>query len=351
MKNHLIKGLIGLTKFFPRPKRSERRFLVVSTTGLGDTIWGVPALRALRQTYPEAYIGVLTTQAGENLLQHCPYIDEFFFMKNPWLLFKLRKKKFSHVFLFHISQRVMIPLAFFTGAPHLIGTKGRNKDLDSILTAALEDKPIHEVDRRLALVAQAGAYVSNPSLELFLDEADISHATDFLIKHQIPAHLPLVGMHPGAQNLFKQWPPELFIRVGNALADHLGCQILVTGKGSEKPLVDHIAKNIRGALALTDEISILHLGALIKKMDLMITNDTGPMHLAAALQTPTVALFGPTDPKLCGPYRTKRAIVLAHPPTCQPCLKKKCLEPFCMLQISPQQVYSAALELFYRGKS
>ena len=117
MKNHLIKGLIGLAKLFPRPKRTERRFLVVSTTGLGDTIWGVPALRALRQTYPEAYIGVLTTQTGENLLQHCPYIDEFFFMKDPWLLFKLRKKKFSHVFLFHISQRAMIPLAFFHRSP------------------------------------------------------------------------------------------------------------------------------------------------------------------------------------------------------------------------------------------
>ena len=349
MKNSLIKGLIRCAKLFPRPQRTEKRFLVVSTTGLGDTIWGVPALRALRQTYPDAYIGVLTTPAGENLLQHCPYIDEFFLMKDPLLLFKLRKKKFSHVFLFHISQRIMIPLAFFTGAPHLIGTKGRNKDLDSILTDALEAKPIHEVDRRLELVAQAGAYVSNPSLELFLEEADHCHATDFLIKHQVPAHLPLVGLHPGAQNLFKQWPPELFIKLGNALADHLGCQIIVTGKGAEKPLVEQIAKGIRGAIALTDELSILHLGALIKKMNLLISNDTGPMHLAAALQTPTVALFGPTDPKLCGPYRNRRAIVLSHPATCQPCLKKKCLEPFCMLQIAPQQVYAAALDLFYKG--
>ena len=93
MKNHLIKGLIGLAKLFPRPKRTERRFLVVSTTGLGDTIWGVPALRALRQTYPEAYIGVLTTQTGENLLQHCPYIDEFFFMKDSLAPLQTEKKE------------------------------------------------------------------------------------------------------------------------------------------------------------------------------------------------------------------------------------------------------------------
>ena len=161
----------------------------------------------------------------------------------------------------------------------------------------------------------------------------------------------MVGLHPGAKDKFKQWPMENFAALGNLLKDHLGCQIIVTGNASEKKLVETIASKIKGAIAVGGELSLRPLASLISRMSLMISNDTGPMHVAFAMQTPTVALFVPTDPELCGPYFATRVKVVAKRLTCSPCLKKKCQEPFCLLQIGVQEVYESALNLFYNQKA
>ena len=98
---------------------------------------------------------------------------------------------------------------------------------------------------------------------------------------------------------------------------------------------------------MAGELTLEVFSALLKRLSLFITNDTGPMHLAFAAETPTVAIFGPTDPTLCGPHRVKHAIALSATPTCAPCLKKNCAEPFCLMQIGPDAVYDAALKLYY----
>jgi ADP-heptose:LPS heptosyltransferase len=162
----------------------------------------------------------------------------------------------------------------------------------------------------------------------------------------IPSHLPLIALHPGAKDRFKQWPPAHFIDLSNRLVRQLGCRIIVTGTPSEKSLVASIASQIEGAAAATD-LPLLATAALIKRMQVMIANDTGPMHLAFALKVPTIGLFTPTDPNLCGPYFVKNALSIAKTPTCTPCLRKKCWEPFCLLQIGVQEVYDATLKLFY----
>ena len=162
---------------------------------------------------------------------------------------------------------------------------------------------------------------------------------------KIPSYLPLIALHPGAKDGFKQWPPSHFIELGNRLTQSLGSSIIVTGAQSEKALVESIASKIEGATAATD-LPLLATAALIKRMDLMIANDTGPMHLAFAMRTPTIGLFAHTDPALCGPYFIDAAQTVSRKPTCSPCLKKKCREPFCLLQIGVQEVYDSALKLF-----
>ena len=114
-------------------------------------------------------------------------------------------------------------------------------------------------------------------------------------------HLPLVALHPGAKDLFKQWPPEHFAQLGKQLARQLGCRIFVTGTESEKECVTAIASQIDGAIVVLD-LPLRKMAALMGHMHLIITNDTGPMHVAFAMKTPTIALFSPTNPALCGPY-------------------------------------------------
>ncbi len=354
-KNKLLKTIVNAL----RPKSlnlgKENHFLVLSTTGLGDTLWGTPAIRALRECFPTSYIGVVTSPIGKALLQHNRRIDEIFVAKDPLfpslfsLYRKLKAKKITHVLSFHTSQRPMLPLASVLGAKEIIGTYGINKGLDFLLTHPLDHAPMHEIQRRLSIVAEVGAHTLDSSMELFLGPEDERAADAFLEELLIPSYLPLIAIHPGAKDGFKQWPPSHFIELGNRLVQNLGCRVIVTGTPAEKALVDSISSRIEGAASAT-HLPLLATAALIKRMDLMIANDTGPMHLAFAQKTPTIGLFTPTDPNLCGPYFVESALAIAKKPTCTPCLRKSCREPFCLLQIGVQEVYNASLKLFYETK-
>jgi ADP-heptose:LPS heptosyltransferase len=354
MKNIFIKLIIAVAKCLQKEKASSARrsFLIVSTTGLGDTLWGTPALRALRNTYPTSTISVLTSPIGQEVFENNPHINWLFVWgKKPmWRLFiAMRPLRFDTILIFHTSQRAVLPFCYFLGASEIVGTEKMNKGLDEILTTAVPQAHIHEIERRLKVVAKVGARPSDFSMELYLHEESEKEASAFLNQNPAPSYIPLIGLHPGAKDGFKQWPPEHFIEVGNRLVDHLGCQIIVTGNASEKQLVEEIASKIKGAIPAT-ELTLKGLAALMKKMAVVITNDTGPMHVAFAVKTSTVAIFCATDPKLCGPYSLRSKVQVIHKPvTCSPCLRKRCREPFCLLQIPPQDVYDATLTLYYHA--
>lgn len=347
MKNRLIRWFLALAERFRKPSKADS-FLIVSTTGLGDTLWGAPAIRALREAYPDAYIGLLTSPIGQQLFKHCPHLSEIFTFRKPsffslfFLYRSLKKKQIGTAFVFHTSQRPILPLCYLIGASRIVGTEKMNKDLDFILTEKLPKKPIHEIARRLEIV---GVPADKPFLELFLSDQDREEAETFLNQHEIPPYIPIVGIHPGAKDKFKQWPPDQFIKLGNRLVDALGCQVFVSGSEEERALVEEIASQVRGAIPLAGELSLLPFAALLQKVCVFITNDTGPMHIAYAMNAPTVALFCPTDPKLCGPFFATRVKVIAKQLTCSPCLRKRCRSPFCLLQIGIDEVYEAAIEL------
>lgn len=356
-KNWLIKALLWICN--PEATRtkhasSPRRFLIVSTTGLGDTVWGTPAIRALRQSFPESYIAVLTSEIGREVLEHNKHIDELFVLSSSPFFSLLRfypllkKRKLDAILIFHISQRIILPFCALLEVAQIVGTEGINHyDLDFLLTHPLKKTYQHEIARRLTIVQQVGAHANDYSLEIPLRKEEEAAALRFLAGHGIPEHIPLIGLHPGAKNSFKQWPAECFIEVGRRLTQHTGCQIIVSGDQSEAQLVFNIASKIPGAIPIAGELNLSTFTALLKKMSLFITNDTGPMHLSFAAKIPVVALFGPTNPDLCGPFHVPHVEVISVKKSCIPCLQKKCAEPFCLLQIGPDRVYDAALRLFY----
>ncbi len=353
LKNFFLKTSVKLHRLISASKRTERfeRFLIVSTTGLGDTLWGTPAIRALRGRFPESYIGILTSPLGEGVLKNNPYLDEIFTIEDPVLpklfpLYRILKTRvIDTAILFHVSQRPLLPFCHWIGAKEIIGTQGLCKGLDDLLTKATPSRHQHEIERRLDLIAETGAPAQGLTMEIFFQKKEERKVEQFLQKHDVPSYLPLVGLHPGAKDLFKQWFPEGFIRIGKRLAEEKGCQILVTGSGAEKDLVLQIANAIPRAIPIYGQLNIHQLAALQKRMQLLITNDTGPMHLAAAVGTPLLALFGPTDPTLCGPISGSNTEIISIPPSCSPCLKKQCRDPFCLLQINPNEVYRKALSL------
>ena len=344
MKNYLIEKLIAISSR-RKSKGNPDHFLIVSTTALGDTLWATPALRALRYTYPKAYIAVLTSSLGHEVLKDNPHVNELFVVGDPPLrsLFKLypilKERAFGSIILFHTSQRPILPFCALLKPQRLIGSVGINKGLDALLTHPIQQKVQHEIARRLELVAQVGAVAHGQEMEI------ATKASNFLNRHGLESSDCLIGMHPGAKDLFKQWEPGHFIAAGKKFVEERGAKIIVSGSRSEQQLVEEIVSKVPGAVPMIGELDLASFAGLIGKMSLFITNDTGPMHLAFAVKTPTVALFGPTDAKLCGPYFVKNATVIQKAPTCTPCLRKRCREPFCLLQIGPNEVYQAGLGL------
>ncbi len=328
MKNTLLSLLV---KLGPQKKnKGTDRILVVSTTGLGDSLWGSPAIRALRQKHPTAYIALLTSPIGKAVFQNNPHLNEVFLL-SPRRLKTLKKQRFETAYIFHTSQRIALPLVALAGPSKIVGTVGINKGMDHLLTHPQNPDYIHEIERRLRLVGEEGAPAE---MELFLTEREKNAALKYLPDGEF-----VVGMHPGAKDKFKQWSPKHFVTLGRRLAKEKGAKIVVTGDKNEAPLAKQIATNIPGATSVAGKLPVRVTAALIEKFDLFITNDTGPMHIALTMKTPTYALFSPTDPKRCGPYKVPHGHVIQKPPTCTPCIRKRCQEPFCMEQISPDEVY------------
>ncbi len=338
LKNRLLFFLAKLTKKHTNAPKDH--FLLVSTTGLGDSIWATPAIRALRAHYPKGYIAILTSQTGKEIFETNPHLDEIFLIEHLWkVLFQLRKRTIHTVIIFHTSQRIILPFCRYIKAHRVIGSPGMYKGLDHLLDHILPDTQSHEIIRRLHLVHAVGAIPpEKPQLEIHITKKDSAPISHYPLENAL-------CIHPGAQNKFKCWPLESFALVAKKMQANLRCSILLVGSPMEKNQLLTL-KNLIGSGDCITDCSIRSYAALLKKVRLFLTNDTGPMHLAAAVHTQTIALFGPTNPLRCGPLHAPHVHVLATQPTCTPCLRKKCNEPFCLMQISPDTVYTLASTLW-----
>ncbi len=350
VKNSILSFFLFLFKVVglrPFSSADSNRILIVTTTGLGDTLWATPSIASIKASYPKAHIGVLTSPLGRQVLANSPYIDEFFILERsrlfrlPILIKKLRQSKFRTALIFHVSQRVSLPLIALSGVTNIFGTKGLTKDFDHLLTKATgKPNTVHEIERRLDISNLLPLKKRVDLLEIYPSEKDelIMHA-----KIKMDKSKPIIALHPGAKDKFKMWDTQNFAALGNKLVQELGAQIYITGSKEEKSLCENLASNISGATSLAGSLSILQTATFLSCTDLFVSNDTGPMHLGFAVNANTIALFCATDPKLCGPYLAKNSTVIQKQKTCHPCVGKKCKEPFCLLQISPEEVYTKAL--------
>lgn len=338
MKNALLRTLVSYLRPPSHPTAPTRRILIVSTTGLGDTLWATPAIESLRASFPDAFIGCLTSPLGREILQSNPHINCLYLIKRPiWKMFfslqkKLYQEQFDTILIFHASDRLIIPLCTLLGAKKIIGSKGINKDLDDLFTDLLPNQKEHEIERRLRFIEYIGGKKTTTKLSFHLQSQEILP----------PREGKWVAIHPGAKDFFKRWPLSHFIEVGKALMEKAAVRIVITG--TESSLMNEMKQALPGA-EIQPNLDLRSFAALLQQMDLLICNDTGPFHLACALKKKAIALYSPTDPFLCGPYHAPEALAIYANPSCTPCLKRKCPSPFCLRQIGPPQVINQALNL------
>jgi ADP-heptose:LPS heptosyltransferase len=341
-KNALIRRLVFCRRF---PTNSDR-ILVVSTTAMGDTLWATPAIANIRLHFPKAYIAALTSPTGGQILKYNPHIDRLILLKEPVLprLFSLVKtiknEKFDVALILHSSQRLILPLCSLSQIPRIIGTTGINKGLDDLLTDPVVSQYEHEIERRQKILDRLNVPPAVRTLSYYVQPSERDAARQFIGK----SGKRRIAIHPGSKEAFRRWPLNCFAVAARALEEQSGCEIFLTGSLSEKRLLQKLWQLVPQARIVSSP-SIRFLGAFIEQMDLVLSNDTGPLHLACALNRPAVGLYVSTDPRICGPHCAPRAVAISRNPTCEPCLKRRCRESFCFLQISPKEVVDACLKM------
>lgn len=331
-----------------------------------------PALRALRQRYPDAHIRYLLRRYVKPIYMGMPWCDGLITYRTGKtkaklgkglfdLATRLRAGKFDLAILLTNSFRSAL-VCKMAGIDRMVGYDRDGRGLllsDRLLPAKERGKyvPTPMVRYYLALAQYLGGRSRDTQMELFVTEADRAAAAAILDRAGLGADIdrpgqagkpPLVMLNPGAQyGEAKCWLPEHFAAVGDRLVEELGATVLVSGSQRERRIVDHVQRHMKHAAVDLQSLG-LTLGALkdiVRRCDLMICNDTGPRHMAAALGVPVVTVFGPTHPEwteINFDHERKVAVKVF----CGPCQKRKCpLDHRCMTRVSPAMVFDAAREV------
>jgi ADP-heptose:LPS heptosyltransferase len=380
----------GLLSRLPQP---PRKVVLLRASRIGDFLCAAPALRMLRNALPAAEISMITLPMLKDLVERSPYLDryipfpgypglaeQFFDARRAVLFFKqMQDEQFDLAIQMQGSGVNSNPFMLMLGAQATAGFI-RPGDTPGLLDAALPfPEKEHEIRRVLALTTfllsppetglkkeefgstyqlatdTSSVYESKPNTSSDLSpEApaqgeelvfplrlqDLSEAE--MILKDVPC--PLIALHPSARDLTRRWPPERFAAAGNLLQQRYGGTVLIIGDAEAQEPGVAVEQNLRApCLNLIGQTSLVVLGGIIKLLSVLLTNDTGPAHIAYALRTPTVTIFGGGSPQLNGPLQPGPFRVLAHEVPCRPCNYRTCPIGYtCLEHITVQQVVEAA---------
>ena len=345
--------------------KDVKRILVKGTNWVGDTIISFPAVHSLRRLFPQAHIYLLVMAHLRELWQANPDIDEVI----PYSMPTGAGRIFAELQIARLIRDKRIDLAvvlprsfssawivFLGGIPQRIGYKGEVRDwlLTERLDRNTEILSKHRMYYYLNLIEHLGRGPSPSLPSLSLDGELEEWANNFLLRNGLIGRV-LIGFNPGATyGEAKCWPPERFIALGKRLQRGYDASIILFGSSrpNEGELNAAIAEGIgEGCLNLSGQTSLLELASLLRRCHLLVTNDTGTMHVAAAVGTRVAAIFGPTDPRTTSPLGEGHVIIRAEVP-CSPCLKRVCPEDHrCMDLIEVEQVYNTVSAQFNRKAS
>ncbi len=347
--------------------QTSQRLLVVMPSWVGDSVMATPTLRALRQLYPQARITALAKSPVRPIIDACPWIDRIITTRSPRegmadgrrknifaLSARLSSAKFDTAVLLANSFRTAL-LTRMAGIPRRIGydRDGRGGLLtDRLLPRRSQGRfvPVPAVEYYLGLPRYLGALDPETRMEVFTRPDHDQKAASILEKAGYAPNdpRPLVLLNPGANyGDAKMWYPDRFAAVGDRCARELGAVIAISGAPRERGILDEVIAAMKSPVLdlprLGSDLSLLK--SMVKRAKLMVTNDTGPRHIAAALGVPVVTIFGPTDPAWTDiGFADERQVMVKV--FCGPCQKKRCpLDHRCMTQITPEMVYEPAVEL------
>jgi len=331
-----------------------KKILVVCVNWVGDVIFSTPVFKALKRVAPGASLTCLAVPRVKDILQSCSAVDEVILYdekgrhRSLWakagLVWRLRKERFDICFLLHRSWTRAL-LVYLAGIPERVGydTKNRGK----FLTRAVELDPeiIHRSDFYLHILTSCGVPVSDWTCELDVSLLAETQAQALLKAEGVNAGEPYVVMNAGGNWDLKRWPKENFADLVRQISEDYGIRVLIPGARKDVRLAEEIARLSKAdPVILAGKTDLKQLLALLKKARLVVSSDSGPMHMANCVGTPVITVFGPTCPEVTGPRGKGSAVVLRKDVGCnrQACYKIDCPDNVCMKAVTVEEVMRAA---------
>lgn len=345
--------------------REARNLLCVRLDSMGDVLMTTPALRALKNSIPNARLTLLTSPAGAEVAALIPEVDAILVYEAPWMkveaatrgadlsmLGQLSALKFDAAVIFTTSTQSALPaalLCYLAGIPLRLAHARENPY--HLLTDWVPDSepstPVrHEVRRQLDLVAAAGARTADERLSLAVPRWANARVEALLAELGLGAGCRWIAVHSGASAASRRYAPEHFAAVIDTLWHEQKVRCVLTGSERERGLVASIEEQTRAPLIdLAGRLELAELAALVGQTSLLISNNSGPVHIAAALGTPVVDIYALTNPQHT-PWQVPHRL-LTHEVPCRNCLKSTCPEGHhdCLRLIPPQEVVDAATSL------
>lgn len=340
---------------------SIKKILIRSVNWLGDAVMTTPALSVVREHFPHAEIAILANEMVSELFAHHPGIDHIItFHRNGKhrgvagrlrLAAELRRHRFElAINLPNSFDSAIVP--WLAGVPSRIGkcSDGRTLLLNGRYHFVKATPPRHEVDYYLDLLGHFGISGNRTPLRLYVSADEERNAAEHLVQYGVQPNDFVLGINPGASyGSAKRWYPERFAQVAKHLSESWGAKVILFGGPGETAIAADIERDLEGsAINVAGTTSVREMMALIKRCNFFITNDSGPMHVAAAFSIPLVAIFGSTDHTGTSPY-SANSVVVRSEVECAPCKLRECpTDHRCMTSVTAEAVIAAALGLAER---
>jgi heptosyltransferase-2 len=341
--------------------KNYKNILIIRTDRIGDVALSTPVIKVLREAFPKSKISFMARPCAKGILEGNPYLDRVIIYdkynrQKNWLesikfALKLRKNNFDLAVILHPTKRANI-IAFLAKIPE---TVGYDKNFGFLLSKRIKDEKLkglkHEAEYNFELLKLLGIKEVSRETLINVSDSDICRLDKMLDERNFSKRDDFFVIHPAASCPSKIWPQGNFNRVAQKLVQDLGLKLILVCTKENQSICDEVAKGIaEDKVTFFIDLPIKKLAALFKRAKFLISNDSGPVHIAVASGCPVVDIFGRNQPGLSpkrwGPL-DKTSIVLHRPPDCKPCLAHNCQSDFaCLSNITVEDVFNAAKKLY-----